>query len=108
MNKTRNHIEAFINYKNNRKVGKIIHPTAKEMAIEHSDPKWPSMNDTTKNDWNNLRYGNYYQQILPFYEVFGKEKLIFLDGTFMGMISHGQKENVDPKYIDFLELRMFH
>ena len=74
--------------KDNQKKGRIVRPTAKEMAIEMFDKRWPRINGITKTELVNLRYGNYYQQLLPFFEVFGRERFIFLDGTNMGMIFH--------------------
>ena len=97
MKKTKKHIKSLINYKDNKEKGRIINPTAEEIAIEHSDPRWPRINGLTNNDLNNFRYGNYYQQILPFYEVFGKENLIFLDGTNIGMIFHERNLYFGPK-----------
>ena len=73
-------------YENNTKHNAIIRPTASELAIEMNDRKWPKIKGLTRQEIVNLRYGNFYQQLLPFYEVFGKERMIFLDGTNMGMI----------------------
>ena len=75
-----------MNYKNNQKKGRMVRPTAKEMAVEMFDKKWPRIKGITNAELVNLRYGNYHQQLLPFFEVFGREKFIFLDGTNMGMI----------------------
>ena len=83
---TKNHIKSLMVYKNNRIKGRIVRPTAKEMAIEMFDKKWPRVRGIGKTELVNLRYGNYYQQLLPFFEVFGRERFIFLDGTNMGMI----------------------
>ena len=58
-----------------------LEPNAKEL----SSKKKPDILDSTgKSISNNLRYGNYYQQILPFHEIFGNDGMIFLDGTNMG------------------------
>ena len=83
---TKNHIKSLMNYKDNQKKGRLVRPTAKELAVEMFDKKWPRIKGLTKTELVNLRYGNYYQQLLPFLEVFGREKLIFLDGTNIGMI----------------------
>ena len=79
-----------MNYKDNQWKGRMVRPTAKEMAVEMFDKKWPKIKGITKTELVNLRYGNYYQQLLPFFEVFGREKFIFLDGTNMGMIFNPQ------------------
>ena len=86
VNNTRKHIRAFMKYENNTKSNAIIRPTAKELAVEMNDEKWPKIKGLTHEEIVNLRYGNFYQQLLPFYEVFGHEGMIFLDGTNMGMI----------------------
>ena len=83
---TKKHIKSLMVYKNNRIKGGIVRPTAKEMAIEMFDKKWPRVKGIGRKELVNLRYGNYYQQLLPFFEVFGRERFIFLDGTNMGMI----------------------
>ena len=75
-----------MDYKNNVKEGGIIRPTASELAIETNDKRWPKIKGIGGNEIMNLRYGNFYQQLLPFYEVFGNERIIFLDGTNMEMI----------------------
>ena len=75
-----------MNYKDNQKKGRMVCPTAKEMAVESFDKKWPRIKGITERELFNLRYGNYHQQLLPFFEVFGRERFIFLDGTNMGMI----------------------
>ena len=77
-----------MNYKNNSINGAIIRPTASELAIEMNDEKWPTIKGIKKKELVNLRYGNFYQQLLPFYEVFGDENMIFLDGTNMGIDSN--------------------
>ena len=79
-----------MNYKDNLKKGRMVRPTAKEMAVEMFDKKWPRIKGITKTELVNLRYGNYYQQLMPFFEVFGRERFIFLDGTNMGMIFNPQ------------------
>ena len=61
--------------------GTMVHPTADELHR-----KMPKIKGLTNSQWDNLRYGNFYHQLLPFYEVFGDEGMIFLDGTNMGMI----------------------
>ena len=33
-----------------------------------------------------LRYGNYYQQLIPFIEVFGRENIVILDGSNVGNV----------------------
>ena len=48
----------------------------------------------------NLRYGNYYHQILPFYEVFGADRMIFLDGTNMGTIQNIEKNLESKKFLN--------
>jgi len=83
---TKKHIKSLMVYKNNTIKGGIVRPTAKEMAIEMFDKKWPRVRGIGETELVNLRYGNYYQQLLPFFEVFGRERFIFLDGTNMGMI----------------------
>ena len=79
-----------MNYKDNLKKGRMVRPTAKEMAVEMFDKKWPRIKGITKTELVNLRYGNYHQQLLPFFEVFCRERFIFLDGTNMGMIFNPQ------------------
>ena len=79
-----------MSYKDNQKKGRMVRPTAKEMAVEMFDKKWPRIKGITKTELVNLRYGNYHQQLLPFFEVFGRERFIFLDGTNMGMIFNPQ------------------
>ena len=73
--------------------GGIIRPTASELAIEMEDEKWPKIKGITNQELVQLRYGNFYQQLLPFYEVFGDENMIFLDGTNMGRISFENARN---------------
>ena len=86
--RTKNHIKSLMNYKDNQKRGRLVRPTAKELAVEMID--WPRVKGIGKPELINLRYGNYYQQLLPFFEVFGRERFIFLDGTNMGMIFNQQ------------------
>ena len=90
---TKKHVAAFMNYKNNTMNGGIIRPTASELAIEMEDEKWPKIKGITNQELVQLRYGNFYQQLLPFYEVFGDENMIFLDGTNMGRISFENARN---------------
>ena len=75
-------------YKDNSKIGSIMQPTANELAIEMNDKKWPKIKGFTNRELVSLRYGNFHQQLLPFYEVFGRNRIIFLDGTNMEMIYH--------------------
>ena len=61
----------------------MIEPKASELGSK----KKPEILDLNGNSIsNNLRYGNFYQQLSPFYEVFGDDGMIFLDGTNMGTI----------------------
>ena len=77
------HIKSFMNYNKQKGItGTMTRPTAGEMTHH----KMPNITGITGLEWNNLRYGNFYHQLLPFYEVFGEEGMIFLDGTNMGMI----------------------
>ena len=63
--------------------GYVIEPKASELGSK----KKPEILDLNGNSIsNNLRYGNFYQQLSPFYEVFGDDGMIFLDGTNMGTI----------------------
>ena len=57
-----------------------IEPTAEELSTNTK----PEVNKVGNSISNNLRYGNFYHQLLPFYEVFGDDGMIFLDGTNMG------------------------
>ena len=71
-------------YKNNTEDGDLVHPTAYDM----NHHELPFINGVDTKVTGNLRYGNFYHQLLPFYEVFGDDGMIFLDGTNMGMIQN--------------------
>ena len=71
-----------MNYKDNNITKTMTHPKAEEMNLH----KFPKIKGLTNSEWDNLRYGNFYTQLIPFYEVFGDERMIFVDGTNMGMI----------------------
>lgn len=59
----------------------VMEPNAAELSLTRK----PDILDLAgRSISDNLRYGNFYQQLLPFYEVFGDEGMIFLDGTNMG------------------------
>ena len=74
-------------YRNNSLYFKDDSYVMEPKATELSSKKKPEILDLTGNSIsNNLRYGNFYQQLLPFYEVFGDDGMIFLDGTNMGTI----------------------
>ena len=88
---TKKHIKAFMNWYKENKNGSMIRPTAGEM----SHHKMPKITGITGSEWNNLRYGNYYHQIKPFYEVFGSDRIIFLDGTNMGTIQNQNQVTTD-------------
>lgn len=77
-----------MNYKDNQKRGRLVRTTAKELAVEMID--WPLVKGIGKPELIKLRYGNYYQQLLPFFKVFGRERFIFLDRTNMGMTFNQQ------------------
>ena len=76
---TKKHIDILIKYRNNSLLFEddkyVIEPNAAELSM---------LDLPARSISENLRYGNFYQQLLPFYEVFGDEGMIFLDGTNMG------------------------
>ena len=76
----------------------VIEPKAAEL----SSTRKPDILDLAgRSISDNLRYGNFYQQLLPFYEVFGDEGMIFLDGTNMGEISNSFSTTVHQRPINY-------
>ena len=71
---------------NYNKQQNITEAMTRPTAEEQNHHKMPKIKGITASVWDNLRYGNFYHQLLPFYEVFGDEGMIFLDGTNMGTI----------------------
>ena len=82
---TKKHIDILIKYRNNSLFFQDDEYVMEPNAAELSSTRKPDILDFAgRSISDNLRYGNYYQQLLPFYEVFGDEGIIFLDGTNMG------------------------
>ena len=80
-----------MNYNKQQNItGVMTRPTAEEQ----NHHKMPNIKGITASVWDNLRYGNFYHQLLPFYEVFGDEGMIFLDGTNMGTIRNENRVSV--------------
>ena len=84
---TKKHIDILIKYRNNSLLFEddeyVIEPKAAELSLSRK----PDILDLAgRSISDNLRYGNFYQQLSPFYEVFGDDGMIFLDGTNMGTI----------------------
>ena len=65
----------------------VMEPKAEELGSK----KKPEVRDAAGSSIsNNLRFGNFYHQLLPFYEVFGDDGMIFLDGTNMGKVRNNK------------------
>lgn len=83
---------------NYNKQQNITEAMTRPTAEEQNHHKMPKIKGITASVWDNLRYGNFYHQLLPFYEVFGDEGMIFLDGTNMGTIRNENRVSV-PRVI---------
>ena len=83
---------------NYNKQQNITEAMTRPTAEEQNHHKMPRIKGITASVWDNLRYGNFYHQLLPFYEVFGDEGMIFLDGTNMGTIRNENRVSV-PRVI---------